>query len=353
MFVFEGAGMKIWVALAYRPGQAKTVAGVENFWLELQKHLKHDIVFFSGDSAYDIIGTLKTGREIRKQLEKEKPDIILSNGPYGWNLTDLDIPRIHIYHGTYFGMTQSVKSRTPLGDLYKLLISAELEKRSGKGASKVAVSALVKNEVVRYYGFPDEDVRVIYNGVDTKKFKQTCREEKETLRSQYNLPSDKVVCCYVGALTFRKGWDIVKRLAIELPHVLFLCTRYFVRDLTDMQGLSLPYDRMQDIYNISDIYLYPSKYEGNILGLLEAMSSSLPFVGFPSGLAYELKESPIFRDFIVDVNDYQMFKERLELLIDDEKLRGEYGRVCRNFAEQFDWISVAEKYESLIENAAR
>lgn len=250
-------------------------------------------------------------------------------------------------------MLQSVKSRTPLGDLYKSFISAKLEKCSGKGAFKVAVSTSVKNEVARYYGFPDEDVTVIYNGVDTKKFKPTCREEKEKLRRRYNLPSDKVACCYVGAPTFRKGWDIVKRLAIELPHVLFLSAKYFMRDLTNVQGLSLPYDRMQDIYNVSDIYLYPSRYEGNSLGLLEAMSSSLPFVGFPSGLAYELKESPTFRDFIVDVNDYQMFKERLELLIDGEKLRGEYGRICRNFVEQFDWISVAEKYEAIIEKVSR
>lgn len=345
--------MKIWVALAYRPGQAKTVGGVENFWLELEKHLKHDIVFFSGDSVYDIIGTLKTGREIRKQLKKEKPDILLTNGPYGWNLTGLDIPRIHIYHGTYLGMIQAVKSRTPLGDTYKSSISARLEKRSGRNAFKVAVSASVKNELIRHYGFQNEDIRIIYNGVNTRKFKKASERERETLRKRYKLPSGKVVCCYVGSLTGRKGWDIVQRLASELPRALFLCTKYFAHDLANVRGILLPYDRIQDIYKVSDIHLYPSRYEGNSLGLLEAMSSSLPFVGFPSGLAHELKEKQIFKDFIAGISDYKGFKEKLDLLIDDEEIREKYGGICRNFVEQFDWVSVAEKYELTIKDAVR
>lgn len=345
--------MKIWVVLAYSPSRAKPAGGVENFWLELARHLSHEITFFSDNSDYDIIGTLITSSKIGKKLEDEKPDIVFTNGPYGWNLTSLDIPRIHIYHGTYLGMTRSVKSRTPLGDLYKLFISARLEKRSGKGAYKVAVSALVKDEVVKYYGFSEEEIMVIYSGVDTKRFRPISREEKETLRKRYNLPSDAIVCCYVGSMTVSKGWDIVKQLASKLPHVIFLCcTKHVTRGLTNVRGLFLPYNRMQDVYNISDIYLYPSRYEGNSLGLLEAMSSSLPFIGFPSGLAYELKELPTFKNYVVDVNNHKMFKERLELLIHDEEIREKQGEKCRNFVEQFDWISVAEKYAAIIKNVS-
>src|SRR5208283_1646244 len=173
-------------------------------------------------------------------------------------------------------------------------------------------------------------------------------EEKMRLRKKYGLPVNRVVCAYTASFTFRKGWDIVQRLSETFRDFTFVCTsKNFHRE--NIVGIELNYDLLHEIYQLSDIYLFPSRYDGFGLGLMEAMSCGLPFVGFPSGFCRDLKNNSEFSQCIA--KDEDNFATLLRILSDNESLRLDIGGKCRKYAEGHDWCKVAEKFDDIFQQA--
>ena len=114
-------------------------------------------------------------------------------------------------------------------------------------------------------------------------------------------------------------------------------------------GCEVPFDTIHEIYQLGDIYLYPSRYDGFPLGLIEAMSCGLPFVGFPTGFCRDLKDNNLFSECIAE--DEKSFAELLRKLSGDEWLRLDVGIKCRRFAENHDWELVAKKMDAVLRKA--
>jgi len=322
--------------------------GVEIFSSELQTRLalKHDVTFVSGgEGRSEIAKSIALGFKVRKLLKTERPDVLISNGILGWTFSNLEIPRINIFHGTYEGIRRAVKGRY-LGNLHKKFVLKKLEVLSGRNALKVAVSNRVAEELVKYYGFLRSEISVVEGGVDTSHFSPiVSTEEKNLLRKKYGLAEDRIVCAFTASFTYRKGWDIIKRLSKSFGDLTFLCTsQNFHSD--NIVALNVPYSQMPEIYQVSDIFLYPSRYDAFPLGLMEAMSCGLPFVGFPSGFCQDLKENSSFTECIVE--DERGFAQHLATMAKDKLLRLEVGGKCRSFAEKHDWSVVAEKMNRAI-----
>ena len=165
--------MKIWIATPYNPLEtSKFHGGVEVFSLELQKKLSraHQVTFINaGENKSEFIKSLTLASKIRKLLKRERPDILISNGLLGWAISDLEIPRINIYHGTYEGMRRAVPSSF-IGSLHKKFVLEKLERLSGRNALKVAVSSSTAEELTKYYGFSKTEVLVVEGGTDTTVF---------------------------------------------------------------------------------------------------------------------------------------------------------------------------------------
>ena len=109
--------------------------------------------------------------------------------------------------------------------------------------------------------------------------------------------------------------------------------------------MELSYDLLHEVYQLSDIYLFPSRYDGFGLGMMEAMSCGLPFVGFPSGFCQDLKNNSDFSKWIA--KDEDDFATLLRVLSDNESLRLDVGGKCRKYAENHDWCKVADKFEDI------
>jgi glycosyltransferase involved in cell wall biosynthesis len=341
--------MKIWMITPNDPREkSRFQGGVETFSSELQTRLapKHDVTFvFGGEGRSEIAKSIALGFKVRKRLKTERPDLLISNGILGWSFSSLEISRINIFHGTYEGIRRSVKGSF-LGSLHKKFVLKKLEVLSGKNALKIAVSNKVAEELTSYYGFLRSEIRVVEGGVDTNRFSPVAsKEEKKRLRKKYGLPADQIVCAFTASFTYRKGWDIIQRLSKRFENFSFLCTsQNFLSD--NILGLDVSYSQMPEIYQVSDICLFPSRYDGFGLGLIEAMSCGLPFVAFPSGFCQDLKENSSFTECIVE--DERFFSQQFDTMANDERLRLEIGRKCRLFAEKHDWSVVAEKMNQAI-----
>jgi len=344
--------MKIWIVTSNNPLEtSKFYGGVEIFFLELQKKLSrnHTVTLInSEENKSEFVKSLTLASKVRKMLKSERPDILISNGILGWAMSDSEVPRVNIYHGTYEGMRKAVPSRL-IGNLHKKIILAELEKLSGRNALKVAVSNNTAEELTKYYGFSKPEIFVVEGGTDTNRFSPVANEEeKMRLRKKYNLPANSVVCAFTASFTFRKGWDIVQRLSETFRDFTFLCTSKNFRH-ENIVGIELNYDTLHEIYQLSDIYLYPSRYDGFSLGLIEAMSCGLPFVGFPSGFCRDLKNNSEFSQCIANGEDD--FARLLRNLSDNESLRLGIGGQCRKYAQSHDWCKVAEKFSGIFRQA--
>ncbi|ELY1993125.1 glycosyltransferase, partial [Flavobacterium psychrophilum] len=97
----------------------------------------------------------------------------------------------------------------------------------------------------------------------------------------------------------------------------------------------------------SDLFIFPSKYEGFPLALAEAMSVGLPVVGFSncSGVNELIIDNQ--SGFLCNSNEHM--QNNIEKLILDSELRKKFGLVGHNQMLAYTEKLVTEKWKSLID----
>jgi UDP-glucose:(heptosyl)LPS alpha-1,3-glucosyltransferase len=156
----------------------------------------------------------------------------------------------------------------------------------------VAISEMVKRDIVDYYGIPEEKVAVIYNGVDTEHFHPRNRRYRETIRSRYGLSPQDVVLIFVAHNFRLKG---LRYLIQALP--LLKKKNRNVKLLVVGRDHNGPYRRLakkmgcgEDVffaggvkgleryYPSADILVHPTFYDACSLVVLEALASGVPVI---------------------------------------------------------------------------
>ncbi|SUX48411.1 glycosyltransferase [Chryseobacterium indoltheticum] len=157
---------------------------------------------------------------------------------------------------------------------------------------RYSTSILSNSEAAFTYFFKKKDERfhVIYNGLDSSKFKLSISQEQ--VRLQLNIPTKAFVIGHTGRVHFSKNHETI----IEVAAIL--CEKYsdiyfvLVGKNTDQAFNKLLKDKnltkrfillgyqenIPLILKSFDFYFFPSVTEGQPNSLIEAMVSGLPFV---------------------------------------------------------------------------
>jgi glycosyltransferase involved in cell wall biosynthesis len=228
----------------------------------------------------------------------------------------------------------------------------------------ITVSNAIKDELIKYYGIPDQKIRIVHNGVDINLFKKT--QEGIKLKEQLGL-SNKLVVLFVGHFGLRKGLPYLLRAIPKVsklfPNVFLLAvggTPKWLRTdvywnilretiinlrITPFVGLmdKIPNQELSKYYSMADVFVLPTFYDPCPKVILEAMACETPIIaskvsGIPElikngheGYLIPSKNSNLLADKIIDLLSNQ----------DNAKLMGKNAR--KRVEKDFTWRLCAQK----------
>ncbi len=234
----------------------------------------------------------------------------------------------------------------------------------GAGAV-IAVSETTKRDVVRLLDVPADKVHVVYEAA-SPCFRPLDRDRLEPVRRRYRLPPRFVL--YVGTLEPRKNLvRLVEAFArarkeAGLPHHLVLVgqrgwkdvplfaaiERLNVRDVVHVVGY-VPTPDVVALYNLAELFVFPSVYEGFGLPIVEAMACGTPVLTSNVGAMAEVAGDAAE---LANPHDVDALAVALRSLLTDEERRRHLGRRGLMRAADFSWRKAAEETVAVYRRAA-
>lgn len=238
-------------------------------------------------------------------------------------------------------------------------VVCEIEREGINKAEKVVtVSYAMKGEIKTFYS--NEDVEVVYNGVDTNRYnpKNFSGEDIESFRRKFN--GEKVVL-FLGRLTWVKGVDSLVRAMPEIEKAcgnvkLVIVGRGemedYLKKLSSELGVNVTF-RFEYIsererilhYLSSDVVVLPSRYEPFGIVCTEAMALEKPVVVGAKGTS-GLREQVVSGEtgYHIDPDNPHDIAVYTSILLNDDGLRRKMGRKARKrVLKNFTWDKCVER----------
>jgi UDP-glucose:(heptosyl)LPS alpha-1,3-glucosyltransferase len=218
----------------------------------------------------------------------------------------------------------------------------------------IANSKMVKDEIVRFYGFPADKIDVVPNGVPVRAFRRN-DESRARMRETLGLKSEDVAVLLAGSGWERKGL----RFAIEAIEKSGKEMRLLVAGRGDKRKFKSPrvqfLDVIQDmpaLYGAADIFLLPTIYDPFSNACLEALAAGLPVVTTSANGFSEIIATGVHGTVLDDPRSTEAICEALQFWSDNA--RREEARGCNpDLTARFDIsVNVSETLAILTGNVA-
>ena len=220
--------------------------------------------------------------------------------------------------------------------------------KKAKFAKIIAISEMVKMDMIRWYQIPEERITVVYNGVDIEHFHPRNRQYREEIRRRHGI-GDELVILFVSNNFRMKGLGfLIKALAKirkgnPFPFKLLVLGR-------DRQGSYLRLARENGIfeevvfagstnepekyYGASDFLVHPTFYDACSLTVLEALASGLPVITTHSNGAGGIITQGQEGFVISDPRGEKILIEKISFLLDRERVE-KASIAARRLAETY------------------
>lgn len=156
----------------------------------------------------------------------------------------------------------------------------------------IAVSERTKQDVVEFYGVDPDRIDVIYQGCDNSFRRLWDRSEIDALRRRLALPERYIL--QVGTIEKRKNLELTVRALSSLPSEIHLVAvgkdhhgyKKEVEALASRMGIAsrihyyegIDFKDLPGLNQAAEAVVYPSRYEGFGIPVLEALESMRPVV---------------------------------------------------------------------------
>jgi len=258
---------------------------------------------------------IKTNSETLPFLEHPQLQTHLPTRPFKsyWRTSsikkDLQKEKIDIYHGLSheipIGIHKTgIKSVVTIHDLiikrypeYFPWIDRQLYDWKFRYACEhadaiIAISESTKRDIIEYYNISAEKIQVVYQSCH-ERFQQVLPSSQlQQIAQKHQLP--KQFYLYVGSIIPRKNLDkIIDALALlpkdlQLPLVVIGNGKKYKQQVLQkieeyhltnkVRFPTIAYEDLPALYQLAELLLYPSAYEGFGLPILEALYSKTPVI---------------------------------------------------------------------------
>jgi glycosyltransferase involved in cell wall biosynthesis len=224
----------------------------------------------------------------------------------------------------------------------------------------IAISEQTKKDIIEFYQVAENKIEVIYQACDAIFEKKQTSVAINIVKEKYALPANYLL--YVGTIEERKNALVILQAMLELPsHVKLvmvgkkksygLIIDAFIKkhELIDrvIQINQVDFKDLPAIYQAADLFIYPSKFEGFGIPIIEALHSETPVIaakgsclaeaGGPNSLYFEPSNAEELAGLIAD-------------LLADESKRKSMAAIGKKYVEKFNSEKIATELMGLYQS---
>jgi len=229
----------------------------------------------------------------------------------------------------------------------------------------VVLNEYIRQRLIREKNIEESKIKVIPNGVNSKKFDNVRVDRK--FKEKYDL-NGTVNVLFVGTISPRKGVEYLVKAAKILSEEGYKAKFIFagntsldveyakniqkyirLHDLPVRLTGFVPYEDLMKLYVACDIFVLPSFGEGDPVALKDALVAGKPLIGTNiGGIAMQIRDG--WNGFLVEPRNEKQLAEKIRYLIDNPEERERMGENSRKLArEEFDWRKIAGRYLEIYE----
>ena len=312
---------------------------------ELNKIEENNIIEFDS-KIYGIKEQLKFPY---KELKKMKPDIL--------HVPHYNVPIFYrgkmvvtIHDLTHLKLKQFLPNK--FAYLYaKFMMWIAIKKSS----VVLTVSENSKQDILQYFKVNPDKIKVIYNGVG-EEFRKKSKNEIDYLYEKYNIPRNKKILMYAGNLkphkNIEKLLEAFSLLEDKENYVLLIVGKAFenytvldekekqlgIKDFIINTG-SLTQEQIIDVYNLADLFIFPSLYEGFGLPIIEALACGTKVISSNTSSLPEVGGD------VIEYFDPNNAREICEKIKASEHIEFNEEKV-EKWLKNFDWKKISEEVKS-------
>jgi len=331
-------------------------SGVRRYAINLYTHLKGKcsvIPLFLESSRWPIINKPVFWHRVKREIDKKYDAIHFLNQNLSFlSRKDNTIVTCHdVYYLKY--------PEDPLVTLRKKFTYSGL-----KDFPLIIVDSIfIKNELTKFFYIPEEKIRVIYLGVDSKIFRPFNKTES---RKKLELPQEARLILHVGGGKGRKNipflMEVFSLLSERIKPIFLLRVGKkgkLEENILDKIGLKdkvLYFEEVSEkklplFYNASDLFIFPSIHEGFGLPCIESMACGLPTMVSNQGA---LPEIVVSGGMVEGIDSPFLFAKRAYGILTNTSLTLELREKGIERANAFSWEKTADEtlavYKEILRN---
>lgn len=223
----------------------------------------------------------------------------------------------------------------------------------------IAISEYTKHELMVHLGIPEERIRVIMDGYDSRTFHPI----PDPVLPGYLNTEDRILL-YAGSEEPRKNLGVLLQalqdLIKEMPQVklikvgspgIAISRKGFLNDVRHL-GLEkhviftgiITDEELRMLYNIADAFVFPSLCEGFGLPPLEAMACGCPVIASDRSSIPEVVGDA---GILIDPEDSKAWRNAMDRVLGDKALMKDMKQKSLQQAAMFSWEKCAQKTHEL------
>ena len=226
-----------------------------------------------------------------------------------------------------------------------------------KSVKVLTVSENTKKDIIKYFKVNPDKIEVIYNGV-SEEFTKKDKKRMQYIYKKFNIQTNKKVLMYVGNLKPHKNLErlleaysntkckkdtclLLVGKAFENYNVLEDKEKELKINNNVIHTGIVSQEELVDLYNIADLFIFPSLYEGFGLPVLESLKCGTPVVCSNNSSVPEVGGN------LVTYFDPYNVSEITKCIDENLNAKVDYNKVKKHIMK-FDWANHAEKMKEVI-----